>query len=104
MSSLRQVAIAAAAGFFLLAVMGTAQEFRGTVLGRVTDPSGSVVPQVAITITNQDTQAKYGAVTNGDGNFSVPFVTPGTYTVSVEAPGFKAIARPGVIVRIDDRI
>ena len=104
MSSLRQASFAAAVFFSMLAVTGTGQEFRGTILGRVTDPSGSVVPNVAITITNQDTQAKYGAVTNGDGNYSVPFVTPGTYTVNVDAAGFKGIVRPGILVRINDRI
>jgi len=97
-------ATAVIAFFFLLGVTVSAQEFRGTILGRVTDPSGSVVPNVSITVTNQDTQAKYGAVTNGDGNYSVPFVTPGTYTVAVVAPGFKGIVRPGIPVRIDDKI
>lgn len=68
MSSLRQVAIAAVKFFFLLTVTVTAQEFRGTILGHVTDPTGSVLPSASITITNQDTQVKNDAVTNGDGN------------------------------------
>jgi hypothetical protein len=87
-----------------LAVTGVAQEFRGTILGRITDPTGSVVPAASITITNQDTQAKYAAASNANGNYSIPFVTPGTYSVSVAVPGFKAVVRPGILVRINDRI
>ena len=44
------------------------------------------------------------AKSNADGNFNVPFVLPGKYTVRVAAPGFKAAIRPGIVVQINDRI
>ena len=90
---------------FLAASAATfAQEFRGTVLGRVTDPSGAVVSGAAVSVTNEETNVRVDAKSNADGNFNIPFLLPGKYTVRVEAPGFKAAIRPGIVVQINDRV
>ena len=90
---------------FLAASAATfAQEFRGTVLGRVTDPSGAVVPGAAVSVTNEETNVRVDAKSNADGNFNIPFLLPAKYTVRVEAPGFKAAMRPGIVVQINDRV
>jgi hypothetical protein len=81
-----------------------AQEFRGTILGRVTDPSGGVVPQASVVITNDATGAVYRARTNHEGTYTMPFIQPGTYTVAAKAAGFKQSTRPGVIVQIEAKI
>lgn len=76
-----------------------AQEFRGTIAGRVTDSTGAVVQNARITATGP--QQTYTSKTGRDGTFSIPFVQPATYTVSIEAPGFITVLRKGVVVDIN---
>ena len=66
--------------------------------GSVVDPSGAVVPGAAVTITNEGTGAVYKVVTAGNGTFQVPSLNPGTYTVTVDVPGFKQAVMKGVVV------
>ena len=80
-----------------------AQEFRGTITGRVADVSGGVLPGVAVTVTNTATGVALATTTNESGNYTVPYLTPGTYTVAFELMGFKKIAR-SVDVRVGDRV
>ena len=61
----------------------------GTILGTVTDPSGAVVPNAKITVTNTATKVSFQTVTNNAGDFDAPALNPGTYTVSGEARGFQ---------------
>jgi hypothetical protein len=65
------------------------QEARGTILGRVTDPQGGVVPGASIMITNTATNSTSRTITNETGYYQVPLLDVGKYTVTVEAPGFK---------------
>jgi hypothetical protein len=69
----------------LLAQSGTSSAISGTVLDR----SGAVLPDAAITATDVDTKAERTVRTNQDGRFLISQVNPGTYTVSVRAPGFE---------------
>ncbi|HEY2932543.1 MAG TPA: carboxypeptidase regulatory-like domain-containing protein [Acidobacteriota bacterium] len=85
---------------FLLLFLGSlfcgsvsAQEFQGTLLGRVTDASRAVLPGASIIVTNQETNTSVSSVTNDEGNYRVPFLLPGNYLVAVEAPGFKKIVQ-----------
>ncbi|HEV8133011.1 MAG TPA: carboxypeptidase-like regulatory domain-containing protein [Acidobacteriota bacterium] len=93
------VSIVAIAGTFL-----RAQEFRGSILGRVTDPSGAVVPGASVTAVNEATNAKVEAVSNDEGNYAIPFLLPGRYTVTAELPGFKKSVRSGIILQVQDKI
>ena len=79
---------------FILTGMQTAwpQESRGTIIGRVTDSSGSVVPAASVRITNIATGVSVPVVTNESGNYSAPFLTPGMYRITAEETGFKRIA------------
>jgi hypothetical protein len=90
----------------LLAAAGAlaGQEFRGTILGRVLDSSGAVVPQVPITITHIQTNTSVKAVSASNGNYTVPFLIPGTYRVTAQMQGFKAFVRDNVEVEVQDRI
>ena len=81
-----------------------AQEFRGTILGRVTDASGGVVANSTVVVTNQDTGTVVKTVTSEAGTYTVPFLIPGTYTVAVQLPGFRTFERQGIMVRVQDRI
>jgi len=81
-----------------------AQEFRGTILGRVVDSSGAVVPGVPITITNTSTNTSVKTESASSGNYTVPFLIPGTYRVSAQMTGFKAFVRDRIEVQVQDRI
>ena len=69
-----------------------AQEFRATVNGRVTDPTGAAVPNAAVQVRNTGTNEAATSTTDGQGNYTVPFLRPGTYVMNVEAAGFKKFA------------
>ena len=84
--------------------LSNAQEFRGAILGRITDPSGAVVPGAVVTVTNEETNVAIETQSNRDGNYNVPFLLSGRYKVSAAAPGFRTTVQPGVIVQVNDRI
>jgi hypothetical protein len=81
-----------------------AQEFRGSVLGRVTDASGAVIPGASVRVVNESTNVAVETKTNEEGNYNVPYLIPSRYTVSAAAQGFQGITQPGVVVQINDRI
>src|SRR4051794_20183825 len=93
-------------GFFLLLVGLSlfGQEFRGTILGRVTDSSGAVIANCNVTITNDNTGTVVKTTTTAAGAYSVPFLIPGSYTVSVQSAGFRTYQRPGVTVQVQERL
>ena len=82
----------------LLAGAMQAQEFRGGIQGRVTDPSGASIPGVQISVKNLETGVKNGTATNEEGNYQVPFLLPGNYSVTAEHAGFKKASRNDVRV------
>jgi hypothetical protein len=69
-----------------------------TLVGTVTDSSGSVVPNVAVTVTNVDTQVVTRSVTNAEGAYYLPFLNVGNYRLYMEAPGFKRYERSGLVL------
>jgi hypothetical protein len=66
-----------------------AQKFTGTIQGRVTDPSGAVLPNAQITVKNVATGAARTATTNSDGDYTVPELEVGTYEVRATQSSFK---------------
>lgn len=91
-------------GLALAVCAAHAQEFRGTILGRVTDSSGAVVPNAPVTVTNENTNTAVKTATTAAGTYTVPFLLPGTYTISVQSSGFRAFERRGIVVQVQDRI
>lgn len=79
-----------------------AQEFRGTIRGRVLDPSGAAVAGATVQVINAETGARTTAASNEAGNYQVPFLLPGNYTVRVEHPGFKTLERQGIRVSLNE--
>ena len=77
----------------LLSVTAFAQEFRATVNGRVTDPNGAAVASATVTIRNAATNEAAAVTTNSEGGYSMTFLKPGIYSISVEAAGFKKFVR-----------
>ncbi|WP_260705616.1 TonB-dependent receptor [Edaphobacter flagellatus] len=66
-----------------------AQAVNGTLLGTVNDPTGAAVASAKVTATATATSTVYQSVTNSAGNYTIPSLPPGTYSVTVEAQGFK---------------
>ena len=70
--------------FVLLAAVSlSAQTFRGTILGTVTDASGAVIAGAKVTVKNAGTGLERATETSGDGSYSLPELPIGTYTVTV---------------------
>jgi hypothetical protein len=82
----------------LLSLSAFAQSERGAITGAVRDASGAVVPAAKITITNNATNVAIVATSNGQGEFTVPSLQPGTYTVRVEKQGFRPHEETGLSV------
>ena len=80
------------------------QDARGTILGRVTDQSGALLPNVEIRVAGDATGAVATARSNESGNYTVPFLIPGPYTLTAEAAGFKKFQRGGIEVRVSDAL
>lgn len=81
-----------------------AQQESGSMIGTVSDPSGALVPGAEVTLRNQDTAATFTAVTDSSGLWRAPQLNPGVYDISVVAKGFSTVLRPGVPVRVADRL
>jgi hypothetical protein len=88
----------------LLVAPAGAQEFRATVTGRVTDPSGAPVPAVQIRATNIETNVSTETISTETGDYSLPFLQPGSYRIEAEGTGFKKFVRDGVTLRVADRL
>jgi len=75
----------------------------GAITGTVQDPSGAVIANAEVRITNQDTNVLERAVTTGaDGTFTAPLLPVGTYTVSIQSAGFAQASFPSIVVRVTE--
>ncbi len=86
----------------LLAVgvqIGVAQELRGKIVGTVTDGTGAVIPAASVTLANDNTNVEVSAQTTAAGQYLFDFVLPGTYTVTVEAEGFRSFRQQNILVQ-----
>jgi hypothetical protein len=77
------------------------QVLYGSIVGSVTDQSGAVVPQAAVTVTNTSTGLSRQTTTNEVGYYSIPNLLEGGYDLSVSASGFRPYVQKGVSVSIN---
>jgi hypothetical protein len=61
----------------------------GTILGTVTDPAGAVLSNARVDVTNIATNVTNQTQTASSGDFTLPFLPPGSYRITVQAPGFQ---------------
>ncbi|MGH9719534.1 MAG: carboxypeptidase-like regulatory domain-containing protein, partial [Bryobacteraceae bacterium] len=80
----------------LLVGSASAQVVSGTMVGTAVDASGSVVPNAAVTLTNDQTNISFKTATDEAGNYVAPNLPPGRYTVKAEASGFKPYLAKGI--------
>ena len=90
-------------GVFLLGLSFHAFSQEATILGTVTDPSGSVVPNVKIRATHVETNEVRNIVTNDSGQYVVADLPIGHYNVSAQASGFKMAEHKDVVLNVADR-
>jgi hypothetical protein len=86
--------------FFACAATSYAQS-TATLAGVVTDPSGAVVPQAKITVSDLATGSVRTVMSDSSGNYTVPSLQPGNYTVSIEAAGFSTYQLNSVTLHVD---
>ncbi len=93
----------AAALIFLLAVPATswAQRSAAAINGTVRDPSGGVVPQATITLTNTATNVKQTGITDNAGDYVIPDIRPGTYVLRVQKEGFESVVQPAFTLQVN---
>ncbi len=81
-----------------------AQITTGTVSGSLKDVQGATVPGATVSLVSAARGTSTETVTDTNGNFTFPNVTPGTYTVRITMSGFKTLERPGIVVSPGDRV
>ena len=81
----------------------TGQEFRGAFSGSVTDAHGAAISRAKVVATETRTGSKSETVSEDSGSFAIPFLTPGQYEITAEAPGFKKYLRRGLTLSADER-
>jgi hypothetical protein len=110
MTTLRIARTLMCAGVVFAGVYLQAQTPTATILGKVTDPSGATVPGALVHFENASTALKREGRTTSDGDYTIPSLPVGTYTLSVTAQGFKTFSQSGIILgvgqnaRVDARL
>jgi len=94
----RGLALWACPLFLLLPALLFAQSERGTISGMVKDPSGGVVANAKVTVTNTATNTVVVVTTNQSGDYTAVSLQAGTYAVRVEAAGFRAAIVSGIVL------
>ena len=86
-----------------LPVAAIAQSVSGTLLGTVTDVSGAVVADAKITVVNEGTGLTRTVTSDANGEYVVPSIPTGRYTVTAEVAGFKTLALSNIELGVDQR-
>src|SRR5690242_6665525 len=87
----------------LAAAAVRAEDISASIQGEILDLSGASVPNARVTITNTDRNPVVRTVTtDSGGNYSAPVLPLGTYALRVEAAGFRAQLRSGIVLNVND--
>src|SRR5438552_14456289 len=73
----------------------------GSIAGIVKDPSGALIPNVKLTLTNTDTNARVSGATNSSGEFQFLQLAPANYSLVAENAGFKRATVASILVQVD---
>jgi hypothetical protein len=82
----------------------SAQDFRATLTGIVTDPSGAAVPGATVKTINTGTNATKETKTSGDGVYTIPYLDPGLYTIEASSPGFQTLKRERITLEVAQKL
>lgn len=92
------------AAAWLTVLLLPAQEFRSTLSGLVTDPSGAAIPGASVVVVDKATGARYQTTTNVAGSYVLPLLPPGAYSLTVEATGFKKYIQEQIQIGTNQRV
>src|SRR5215831_12037666 len=81
-----------------------AQTPSASVVGRIVDASGAVIPGVTVKIANLDTNQASSAASNGAGDYTIPYLNPGRYSLEAQGAGFRAYKRPEFVLAVDQTL
>jgi hypothetical protein len=87
----------------LLPAMSLAQNTSCSLAGTVKDAAGALVPNAKVTLTGEQNGFVRTVNTTSEGFFSFPDLTPATFTLAVEASGFKAYRETGILINADEQ-
>ena len=99
-----KAAVLAALVGLCAASFASAQTITGEISGTVTDPSGAVVPGATVELIREGTSATRTGTTNQSGIFVFPALPPGTYTLKVNAAGFRSFEQTGIVLTANERV
>jgi Carboxypeptidase regulatory-like domain/TonB dependent receptor len=91
-------------GVLLICLPLFSQTNFGRILGIVTDQSGGVIPDATVTIVDTQRGVARTLTTNEVGEYNAPTLIPGTYTVHVEAKGFKVLDRQNIVIEVGKEV
>ncbi|MBO0800475.1 MAG: carboxypeptidase regulatory-like domain-containing protein, partial [Blastocatellia bacterium] len=94
------ICILIALAICLLQAENTHAQTAATIVGDVTDSAGAVAPNITVAVINEGTKIERKVQTNEAGQYRVTPLNPGTYTIQVEATGFKREVRSGVVLEV----
>ena len=97
--SLRAICVLAALLAIIGVLPGPAQNYRGRIQGTVSDQSDAVIPSAQVSLLNPATGIVVHRQTSATGLYLFDFVDAGSYTVSVEAPGFARFVQENIVVQ-----
>jgi hypothetical protein len=93
------VRVACALFSLLAGAAGLRAQIRSaTITGNVTDPGNAIIVDAEVTVTNSETHVSYRTKTTNSGDYTVPYLETGTYSVTISKTGFKAYVEEGVHV------
>ncbi len=98
------VGLAAIACLILAPIPSRGQATTGQIGGQVTDPTGAVVPNASITITDENKGVSFAGQADASGNYTVVSLPPGLYSVAATAPGFAEEKFTHVALQIDEHL
>lgn len=81
-----------------LSTFSPAQIKSSSITGSVTDPSGAVVPNATVVITNDETNVAVRVKTNTAGEYTAPYLGAGRYTVAITMDGFQTFRNTGIVI------
>ncbi|MBI4904881.1 MAG: TonB-dependent receptor [Acidobacteria bacterium] len=103
--SLRSGVLVRALSVACLLIIGSLSAWaqNAAIVGTIRDAQGGVVPGASVTLVNTQTKLTRMVTTDADGSYEFPVLLPGTYSVTVEQPGFKKWTRSEVVLAVEQR-
>jgi outer membrane receptor protein involved in Fe transport len=92
------------APLFLIVIPLVGQTPTASVVGRVVDSTGAVIPGVSVKISNLDTNQSFDGLTNSAGDYTVPYLHPGRYSLEAQSQGFRAYKHSAFALEVDQTL